>query len=482
MSQHEQSFEHAPTPSSTSSHSTGSTPPSGSRHHWVLWNKKVVSWALWDWGSAAFNAVATTFVFSVYLTTDGVFAPKVVANENLSLGLTLAGIVIALLAPITGQRADRRGKGGVWLGWFTAMVVLCMLAMFFVAPNSSLGPTGALWLGIGLLGLGNVFFEFASVNYNAMLNHLADKSTMGRISGFGWGLGYVGGIVLLLILFVGFINPEVGWFGVTGENGLNIRVAMVVSAIWFAVFSLPVVLNPPKPKNVSTSDTHESLIDSYKLLWSTVKSLARTSRHTLMFLIASAVFRDGLAGVFTFGAILAGSVFGFSASEVILFAIAANVVAGLATIGFGALDDWIGPKRVIILSLVCMVTSGLLVFFFHSFGKPIFWVLGLILCVFVGPAQSASRSFLARMIPAGREGEVFGLYATTGRAVSFLSPALYYLAIKLGRAVTPPDVDATHWGILGIVVVLLAGLLLLIPIRQESAHLNIYQDSTPSQG
>lgn len=112
MSQHEQSFEHAPTPSSTSSHSTGSTPPSGSRHHWVLWNKKVVSWALWDWGSAAFNAVATTFVFSVYLTTDGVFAPKVVANENLSLGLTLAGIVIALLAPITGQRADRRGKGG----------------------------------------------------------------------------------------------------------------------------------------------------------------------------------------------------------------------------------------------------------------------------------------------------------------------------------------------------------------------------------
>ena len=430
-------------------------------------------WAMWDWGSAAFNAVATTFVFSVYLVSDGTFTDKTTANEYLSIGLTIAGVLIALLAPITGQRADRQGRGGRWLGFFTFAVVVCMALMFFIAPNSPLEPITTLWVGIALLGLGNVFFEFASVNYNAMLNHISTKKTMGRVSGLGWGLGYVGGIVLLLILFVGFINPEVGWFGVTSENGMNVRASMLVAALWFALFALPVILRPPTPKTPAKDEGRESILESYRRLWGTVKSLATDAPHTLRFLIASAVFRDGLAGVFTFGAILAGTVFGFSASEVILFAIAANVVAGLATIAFGSLDDLIGPKRVIVISLVAMVASGLAVFFLYSYGKIVFWVLGLILCIFVGPAQSASRSFLGRVIPEGREGEVFGLYATTGRAVSFLSPLLYGLSINLGRNFTAPGQGSTHWGILGIILILFVGLVLVLPIRQDEAHLDV---------
>ncbi len=437
-------------------------------------SKRTVSWALWDWGSAAFNAVATTFVFTVYLTTDGLFTDKATASEHLSTGLTIAGVLIALMAPITGQRADRRGRGGVWLGWFTAAVVVCMGLMFFVAPDSPLGAEGALWAGIALLGLGNVFFEFASVNYNAMLNHISTRQTMGRVSGLGWGLGYVGGIVLLLILFVGFINPEVGWFGVTGENGLNIRVSMLVAAAWFAIFALPVVLDPPQPTHPGHDTGHESLLESYQKLWGTIVSLFREAPHTLWFLIASAVYRDGLAGVFTFGAIIAASVFGFTSSEVIIFAIAANVVAGLATIGFGAIDDRLGPKRVIMISLVCMVAAGVGIFALNARGATVFWVLGLILCVFVGPAQSASRSLLGRVIPEGREGEVFGLYATTGRAVSFLSPLLYGLFIRLGRVAAPAGSDPTAWGILGIVLILTVGLILIIPVRQEKAHLDIY--------
>ena len=438
-----------------------STPSKG------ILNKKVLSWASWDWGSAAFNAVATTFVFSVYLTSDGMFTDKDTATSSLSLGMLVAGICIALLAPITGQRADRRGKGGVWLGWFTFAVVICLALMFFVAPDSPLGKTNALWMGIALLAIGNVFFEFASVNYNAMLNHLATKENTGRISGLGWGLGYVGGIVLLLILFVGFINPEVGWFGVTSENGMNVRVSMLIAAAWFGIFALPVVLNPPKPR-VTHDPGRESLAQSYRNLWGTVKSLWKHARQTLFFLVASAVFRDGLAGVFTYGGIIAGTVFGFSAGQVIIFAIAANVVAGIATIAFGALDDKIGPKKVIVFALSLMIVAGLGVFFFYGGGQPVFWVLGLILCIFVGPTQSASRTFLARIIPDGREGEVFGLYATTGRAVSFLSPALYGLALLVGRAVVGSGESAAHWGILGIMVVLLAGLVLVLPIKADT--------------
>ena len=148
--------------------------------------KPVIEWALWDWGSAAFNAVATTFVFSVYLTSDGTFTDKGTASDYLSWGLFAAGIIIALLAPITGQRADRRGKGGLALTVFTILVVICLALMFFVAPEGPLGPRGGLFLGITLLGIGNIFFEFASVNYNAMLNHLSTKENFR--SGMGIGL------------------------------------------------------------------------------------------------------------------------------------------------------------------------------------------------------------------------------------------------------------------------------------------------------
>ena len=434
-------------------------------------NRRVIAWSLWDWGSAAFNAVATTFVFSVYLTS-GLFGDKDEATESLSLGLTVAGILIALLAPITGQRSDRHNKSRMLLGVFTFAVVTLMAMMFFVRPDSPLGSTGALWLGIALLGFGNVFFEFASVNYNAMLNYVSTPKTMGRISGIGWGSGYVGGIVLLLVLYLGLISDN-RFIPIPQDDGLNIRVAMVIAALWFALSAIPVLLTVknPHPRDFSGSE-HESIIDSYRLLWATVKRLAKEAPHTLWFLLASAVFRDGLAGVFTFGAIIAAGTFGFSSGGVMIFGIAANIVAGIATMIFGMLDDRFGSKAVIILSLISMVVSGLVVFFLHDGGQKIFWIFGLILCVFVGPAQSASRAFLARVIPQGREGEVFGLYATTGRAVSFLAPLMYYQAVQWGKWIEPDAASTQYWGILGILLILLIGLIMVIPVKGHRAHLN----------
>lgn len=437
-------------------------PPSNKQ----LFNSRVVAWSLWDWGSAAFNAVATTFVFSVYLTTDGLFTDKDTASQILSIGLTIAGFIIAVFAPITGQRADRQGKGTLLLGVFTGLVIAAMLGMYFVWPGSMLGSIGALWLGVAMLGLGNIFFEFASVNYNAMLSRIATPENTGRVSGFGWGMGYVGGIGLLLILYIGFISPEVGWFGVSGENNMNIRISMVLSALWYLVFALPVLLKI-RGREVPGSEAaaRESLATSYRLLWETVKTIARESPQTLKFLIASAIFRDGLAGVFTYGAILAAGTFGFSSGDVMVFAIIANLVAGVATIGFGVLDDRFGPKAVMMFSLAAMVVLALVVFFGHSGGKTVFWIFGMTLCVFVGPTQSAARSFLSRMIPSGREGEIFGLYATTGRAVSFLSPLMFLVMVTIGKLFVPVGVSAQYWGILGIALILLAGFLLMLRVK-----------------
>lgn len=428
---------------------------SGDRTAWP-----VLAWGLWDWGAAAFNAVITTFVFSVYITSDA-FGPG--ASGKLGWALATAGVLVALFAPITGQRADRSGRRTLWLAVNTALVVLASLGMFFVEPSPD-----HLWLGLVLLASGNVFFEFASVNYNAMLNGISTPATIGRVSGLGWGLGYIGGIVLLLIVYFGLISPEVGLFGVTDRNGLDVRITMVVCAVWTAVFSLPVIMTIRDDRSVRReAPARAGIADSYRHLFRTVRDLWREDRNTAYFLLASAVFRDGLAGVFTFGGVLAAGTFGFSDGDVIIFGVAANVVAGVATIAFGALDDRLGPKRVIVMSLACMIVAGALVFALHDAGTAAFWAFGLALCIFVGPAQSASRTFLARLIPAGEEGEIFGLYATTGRAVSFLAPTAWSGAILLGAALTgaTDSDDAQHWGILGILLVLAAGLLLLLPVR-----------------
>lgn len=419
----------------------------------------VVSWGLWDWGSAAFNAVITTFVFSVYITSDA-FGPG--ADSKLGTALAIAGVLVALFAPITGQGADRSGRRTFWLGVNTMLVVLTSAALFFVAPSQD-----HLFLGLVLLGAGNIFFEFASVNYHAMLNQISTPATVGRVSGFGWGLGYIGGIVLLLVVYFGLINPEVGMFGITGENGMDVRVTMLICALWTLVFSIPVLLTIRDDKGrrarAKADRSRTNVVQAYAMLFRSIADLWRADPNTVKFLIASAVFRDGLAGVFTFGGVIAAGTFGFSPGDVIIFGVVANVVAGIATIAFGALDDRFGPKRVIVLALVAMVISGTLIFFLHGLGPSIFWGLGLTLCIFVGPAQSASRTFLARLIPAGHEGQVFGLYATTGRAVSFLAPAMFTLSLTIGGLVT--GASAQYWGILGIVTVLLVGLLLLLPVR-----------------
>ncbi|PJJ65384.1 MFS transporter [Compostimonas suwonensis] len=421
---------------------------------------RILSWALWDWGGAAFNAVVTTFVFTVYLTGDEAFGGETFVSAQLGWTLAVAGVVVAVLAPITGQRSDVSGRRKFWLAINTYIVVIVTALMFFVEP----GP-GFLWFGLFLLAVGTVFFEFASVNYNAMLVNVSTPRSIGRISGFGWSMGYFGGIVLLLIVYFGFINPEVGLFGVTGDNGLAVRVSMLIAAIWFGLFALPVLLAVPEyhaPNAIAREKV--GFFASYARLGKDIAALWRTSRNTVFFLISSAVFRDGLTGVFTFGGILAAGTFGFSAGEVIIFAIAANVVAGISTVTVGLLDDRIGPKPVIVAALIGLVISGLAVFFLHDGGQTIFWIFGLALTLFVGPAQSASRSFLARVIPPGREGEIFGLYATTGKAATFLAPTAFALFVTLG--------GAQYWGILGIVVVLFIGLVLVLPVKPGKRHVD----------
>lgn len=415
--------------------------------------KQLIAWGLWDWGSAAFNAVITTFVFTVYLTSTPAFGSTAEVTADLGWWLAGAGLVVAVLAPIMGQRTDGSGRRKLWLGVNTAAVVILSALMFFVEPKAEL-----LVLGLFLISAGTVFLEFAGVNYNAMLTQVSNPDTIGRTSGFGWAMGYFGGILLLLVLYFGFIHPEVGLFGITANNGLSVRVSMLIAALWFALSAIPVLLTVPgnPPTRPGTTEP-VGFIRSYALLGRHISGLWRTSRHTVLFLLASAIFRDGLTGVFTFGGVIAAGTFGFSASNVIVFAIAANVFAGVSTLLIGQLDDRLGAKPVMLISIGGVVLAGLALLVFRDGGQTTFWIFGLIMCIFVGPAQSSSRSFLARIAPAGQEGELFGLYATTGKAATLLAPTMFALFVTV--------FGAQIWGVLGIAIVLIAGLVLLIPVK-----------------
>jgi len=433
---------------------------------------KVLAWALYDWAGSSFNAVATTFVFTRYLTSTTFGDPDALSGQ-LGIALLVAGVLVALTAPITGQQSDASGHRKRWLAVWTAITAIALLAMAFVFPD----PAFAI-LGFAALAIGTITSELANVNYYAMISQVSTARNVGRVSGFGWGMGYVGGIVQLLILLFAFINPELSLGGFD-----YVQLSMLVATIWYVVFALPVFFALGENRVPSLGGVRRTnFFAAYGELFRSVARLWKSSRNTVWFLLASAIFRDGLTGIFTFGGVIASVSFGFSAQQVIYFAVAANVVAGVATLVTGALDDRFGPRRVILVSLVGLLISGLLVFFLaislpqetvtasdgtvtHAAPAWAFWIFGLFLCLFVGPAQSASRSFLARIIPAGHEGEVFGLYATTGRAATFIAPGLFTLFIGIG--------GAQIWGVIGILIVLAVGLAVMIPVKAQGGKLDL---------
>ncbi|MEJ3657858.1 MFS transporter [Actinomycetes bacterium KLBMP 9759] len=413
---------------------------------------QVFAWGLWDWASQSYDTVILTFVFSVYLTS-AVSNDETAGTTQLGWTLTAAGGVMALIAPVIGQRADATGRRKLSTGVWSLLTVVSMAGLFLVETEQSF-----LLLGLVLLGLGSIFSNLAAVSYNAMLTQISTPANVGRISGFGWAMGYVGGIVVLMFGYVGFIAGDGdvrGLFGVPTADGFNIRLVALVAAAWFLVFAIPLFLAVPETPPQAGRTQRLGVVGAYRKLVLDLRDLYRANPHTVYFLGASALYRDGLAAIFTFGAVLAVQVYGIAADDVLIFGAVASVVSAVGAFGGGLLEDQLGPKVVIMASLLGMI--GAAVVLLGVSGPGMFWVFGLFLTLFVGSAQSSSRTFLARLTPAGHEAQMFGLYATTGRAVSFLAPMMVAIFTALFGAVRA--------GIAGIVIVLALGAVALALVR-----------------
>jgi UMF1 family MFS transporter len=266
-------------------------------------------------------------------------------------------------------------------------------------------------------------------------------------------------MVLLLVVYTGFIKgdgPTVGLLDIPTADGQNVRSAMLVTAAWMATFALPVLLAPPPLADLEPPvRTSTGVLGAYRKLWSDLTSEWRRDRNVVYYLLASAVFRDGLGGVFTFGAVLGVTVYGISAANVLLFGVAANVVAAVGAVVGGLLDDRVGSKTVILSSLAAMIAVGLTLMALS--GAAAFWMCGLLLCLFIGPTQSSARTLLLRMTSLGKEGVAFGLYTMTGRAVAPLAPFMFSTFVAV--------FGADRAGIGGLLLVLAAGFTAMLAVR-----------------
>jgi MFS transporter, UMF1 family len=314
-----------------------------------------------------------------------------------------------------------------------------------------------LWPGLILLACTAACSDLATVPYNAMLRQLSAGENWGRVSGLGSAAGYFGSVLLLLILYLGFIqgNGDTrGLLGLAVADGQHVRAAMLLAAAWFALFALPLLVSVRSPASVDRRPL-VGFLGAYRALWDEVKGEWRRDRNVVYYLLASAVFRDGLTGIFAFGAVLGVTVYGVSQADILMFGVCASIVAAIGALVGGLLDDRVGSKPVIVGSLTAMIATGLVLLALS--GVLAFWICGLLLCLFVGPTLASARALMLRMSAEGKEGVAFGLYTTTGRAVSFLAPFMFFTFIDL--------FSADRAGMGGLCAVLAAGLVAMVAVQ-----------------
>jgi UMF1 family MFS transporter len=406
------------------------------------------SWALYDFANSAFFTIILTFVFARYFS-QSVVGDDVAGTEAWGNIVGLAGFVVAVLAPFLGAIADRTGRRKPWLMCLTLLCVIASAMLWFVRPTVDDFWWAAVFVGLGILGA-----ELAFVFYNTMLSDLVSTRRMGRWSGWGWGLGYVGGVLSLVVALFVFVQSEGPVLGLDLDRGQaeHVRATFVLVAVWYLVFALPLfAFTPDRPS--SGLGAAEAVRAGLRQLAESIRNVRRYG-DIFRFLIARMIYTDGLATVFAFGGVYAAGTFDMTQTEVLQFGIAINVTAGLGALALAWVDDWIGGRNTILLSLVGLIIGSTAILIVDD--VLWFWVFAMIVGIFIGPLQSASRSHLARVAPEALRSQMFGLFMFSGKATAFIGPLL------VGWVTAA--VASQRWGMSTIVAFFVIGFALMLTV------------------
>ncbi len=416
--------------------------------------RAVTAWLFFDWAAQPFFTLITTFVFAPFFaSTLAADAAKGQALWGYATGA--AGLCIALLSPLVGGIADRTGPRKPWIAAFGGLLVVGSALLWFAEPGSPLAVPIAL-LGFMIATIGA---EFATIFNNAMMTRLVPPARLGWLSGTGWAVGYFGGLIsLALTLVLLAADPHTGrtlaglppLFGLDAATREGDRFSGPLTALWFVIFVTPMfLLTPDAPKTgLGLKSAAEG---GLARLLATLRDLTRQPGLG-RFLLANMIYQDGLVALFAFGGIYGAGVFGWQTIELGIFGILLTITGTLGAFLGGKLDDRIGGKPVVLGSIACLLFAclGILslaadrVLFvvpaappvpgdglFVSLPEQVYLALGLLIGLVAGPLQAASRSLMARLAPAGRHGEFFGLFALSGKVTSFMGPTFVALATSL---------------------------------------------------
>ena len=375
-------------------------------------SKEIISWSFYDFANQPYTTLIITFIYSAF------FVNYIAPNETNGTflwanAISITAICVGILSPILGAFADSGGYRKFFLIFFT---ILCSIftALLYI-PDS-----GDVFLALVLVILSNIAYELGTVFSNSYLIDLSNNKNVGRISGTAWGFGFVGGLIALFCALT--------FFDVNIPN--DIKLINIFVAIWFLFFSLPAFffLKDRKKEKLLMNN----VILSFKSLKITFKEIYKYKK-ILNFLIARLFYNDGLITIFALGGIYAVGSLDFSMREVLILGVVLNIFAAIGSFTFGYIEDRIGVKNVINISLLILIFATLLAFIapWTNFPKEIFWLAGVLLGTMIGPNQSCSRSFMSQIIPVEKKNEFFGFFALTGKATSFLGPLLFGIITTL---------------------------------------------------
>ena len=434
----------------------------------------IMGWMLFDWAAQPFFTVITTFVFGVYfvsrLTDDPTSAQVAWSNTA-----TLSSLIIAIFSPILGSIADAAGPRKPWIGGLAVVQVISMAMLWFAVPGSPIAYP-MLFIILGTLAA-----EFSIVFNDSMMPRIVSKKHVGLVSNIAWGLGYTGGIIMLIFV-VGFLaaNPSTGntllgvppLFGLNPATGADARITGPLSALWYVIFLLPMFLFTPDA--AKGKPLMQAIRSGLVEIGHTLGELRHKSAIT-RFLIGRMLYQDGLNALIVLGGTFAALLFHWATIEVGLFGIILTVVAIFGCVIAGFLDSRIGSKNMILISLSMLIIAtigfvstqtdstlfGLIKLstedsggLFGTAAEKAYIIYGLFVGLAFGPVQASSRSYLSRSVKPEESGRYFGIYALTGRATSFLATA--------GFSLTTALTGSAHLGMASLLIFLVSGLVILI--------------------
>ena len=407
--------------------------------------KKILNFALYDFANSAFTTIIITFIFSTYFAKQ--IAPNPILGQSYwgwAIGTT--GILVAIIGPILGSIADKKNYTELFIKLFTIMCISLTALLWFSKPSEKY-----LLFTLIIVASANFFYELSLIFYNSILKRIAEPSDLGKSSGFSFALGYIGGILILIICIKIFIDNDVLPFGLSKENSENIRATSIVVAIWYLIFSIPFLFSLKKKINNKIEVSSNNIKKIKDLIWNNgLNNLGK-------FLIARMLYADGLNAIIVMGGIFAVGVFKLEIKDLLVLSILMNITAFIGAIVGGYANDKFTSKSVIIFSLLGLIFSSTIILVIKA--QLLFLIFAAINGFFIGPIQSASRVFITKSIDENNQASGFGLFALSGKLTSFIGPLLVSTITYIS--------NSQRIGFSSAIILLLIGLLILLKVKKN---------------